>query len=74
MNNHRLQHKKLTKKVINYSCRNICFIFFRYWEREYATLTSKEVTTDYYKFFKTSVCENTDKTNSQPESFDEDVY
>ena len=33
-----------------------------------------EATADYYKFFKTFVCENTDKTNSQPESFDEDVY
>ena len=43
-------------------------------KKEYPALTSEEATADYYKFFKTSVCENTDKTNSQPESFDEDVY
>jgi len=37
-------------------------------KKEYPALTSKEATSDYYKFFKTSVCENTDKINSQPKS------
>ena len=37
-------------------------------KKEYPVLTSKEATADYYKFFKTSVCENTGKINSQPKS------
>ena len=36
-------------------------------KKEYPALTSKEATADY-NFFKTYVCENTDKINSQPKS------
>ena len=38
-------------------------------KKEYPVLTSKEATADYYKFFKISVCKNTDKTNGQHESY-----
>ena len=56
-----------------YQCKQLHF-FLDNGKEEYPILISKEATADYYKFFKSSVCENTDKTNSQHESFDQDAY